>query len=398
MNILMRRLLVPGITVVALLFLFSFAVRGADTLPGQLTDDEFWKLVETSSEPSGSFLSENFTSNENGFQMVIPSLLQSTRPNGVYLGVGPEQNFTYIVAMHPKIAFIIDIRRQNLIEHLLYKAIFEMADNRADFLSLLFSCSRPMGLTNASSIDTMLNAYLKAYRNGKFDGPLFRSNLKSITERIVDKHGFKLSDEDLESIDHVYSVFNVYGPEINYNSRYPAMTRGNNNYQGANFTTVMVAADPAGQQRGFLASEENYRALRDYELKNLIVPVVGDFGGPAAIKAVGQYLKNHGATVSAFYTSNVEQYLFRPAAVNLNAGRGVQLINGGAGSFYNNVASLPIDEASVFIRSGVPAPNGAGSANYMNNSQIAPIQATLDAYVAGTIVVYQDIFKIRKPE
>src|SRR5262249_14436608 len=155
---------------IAFLFLATYDIRSADTLPDQMADDEFWKLIENSSEPSAYFLSENFTSNENGFQRVIPSLLQGARPNGVYLAVGPEQNFTYIVAMHPKIAFIIDIRRQNLLEHLMYKAIFEMADNRADFLSILFSCKRPSGLTNDASIDAILNAYINAYQNGNYDG------------------------------------------------------------------------------------------------------------------------------------------------------------------------------------------------------------------------------------
>src|SRR5678816_4197031 len=165
MNGLRRTRLVSWIIAAALVLLCA-ATHGADTLPGELTDDEFWKLVESVSEPSGSFLSENLTSNENGFQKVIPSLLQVTRKDGVYLGVGPEQNFTYIVAMHPKIAFIIDIRRQNLLEHLMYKAIFEMADNRADFLSILFSCKRPPGLTYDTSIDRVLDTYLKACQNG----------------------------------------------------------------------------------------------------------------------------------------------------------------------------------------------------------------------------------------
>ena len=75
----------------------------------------------------GSFQSENFLSNENAFQTVIPELKATLPAGGVYLGVGPEQNFTYIVALRPRLAFIIDIRRGNLIEHLLYKAFVEMS-------------------------------------------------------------------------------------------------------------------------------------------------------------------------------------------------------------------------------------------------------------------------------
>jgi hypothetical protein len=371
----------------AALLLVSSALRGADTLPSQIPDDAFWKLIETSSEPTGVFPSENFTSNENGFQMIIPALLQAAKTNSVYLGVGPEQNFTYIAALHPKIAFIVDIRRQNLQEHLLYKAAFEMADNRADFLSILFARKRPSGLTDKTKIGDMLDAYFVA----PGDPDNFDRNLRSILDLLVKKHHFGLSEDDQFGIEHVYTVFNVYGPQINYSSQFP-INNGRGNNSGANFMTVMTATDPSGMQRGFLANEENYKVVRDLEMKNLLIPIVGDFGGPTALRAVGQYLKDHGATVAAYYTSNVEQYLF-----NQNSSRGGQVINGGQINFYNNVATLPLDEFSVFIRSGVPNPGGTRGGNGMNNSQVAPIQATIDAYNAGKIGVYNDIFSIRKP-
>lgn len=97
---------------VAVILLSAPRLRAADTLPGQIADGAFWKFIDSSSEPSGVFQSENFLSNETGFQAVLPTLMQTTKPDGVYLGVGPEQNFTYIAAIRPKIAFIIDIRRQ----------------------------------------------------------------------------------------------------------------------------------------------------------------------------------------------------------------------------------------------------------------------------------------------
>src|SRR5262249_29937850 len=81
------------------------------TLPDRLTAREFWNMVTDLSEPGGYFRSDNFLSNESGYQDVIPALLKTLKPGGVYIGVGPEQNFTHIMALRPKIAFIIDIRR-----------------------------------------------------------------------------------------------------------------------------------------------------------------------------------------------------------------------------------------------------------------------------------------------
>src|SRR5438093_7750872 len=131
----------------------------ADDIPSRLSDKAFWQLVNDFSEAGGFFRSDNFLSNENAFQTVIPELKATLPVGGVYLGVGPEQNFTYIVAMRPKLAFIIDIRRQNLIEQLLYKAFVEMSVTRADFLSRLFARRRPAGLTANTSVDALFAAY-----------------------------------------------------------------------------------------------------------------------------------------------------------------------------------------------------------------------------------------------
>src|SRR4029078_5382113 len=106
------------------------------------SDTEFWRIFSTMSETGGSFPSENFVSNEMSYQHPIPALHNTGRPDGVYLGVGPEQNFTYIANLKPRLAIIFDIRRQNAMAHLMYKAVFEMSSTRAEFVSRLFS--RPL--------------------------------------------------------------------------------------------------------------------------------------------------------------------------------------------------------------------------------------------------------------
>jgi hypothetical protein len=243
-------------------------------------------------------------------------------------------------------------------------------------------------LTDKSTIDEMLNAYVPA----DLDDALQAKNLTAIRDVLLNKHKFALSANDQAVLEHVYDVFGYYGPGLNYSSTYPPNGRGGRSgFNGADFTSVMTATDPSGVQRGFLASETNYRVLRELERKNLLIPMVGDFGGPKALRAVGQYLKDHGATVTAYYTSNVEQYLF-----NQNSGRNGRVVNGGATNFYNNVGTLPLDASSVFIRSGVPGGNGGGGGGGgMNYSQIAPIQATVDAYKADKIQSYTDIFNIQ---
>ena len=118
---------------------------GRVDLPSTLTDQEFWRLTEELSEPNGHFRSDNLVSNELVFARIVPELVMKTKPGGVYVGVGPEQNFTYMAVMRPKLAIIIDIRRGNLLLQLMYKALFELAADRADFVSLLFSKPHPAG-------------------------------------------------------------------------------------------------------------------------------------------------------------------------------------------------------------------------------------------------------------
>src|SRR5205085_11821750 len=84
------------------------------TVPDRLTDQEFWKLVTGSSEPGGYFRNAditNLTSNEMLYEHVLTDLVSRTKAGGVYLGVGPEQNYTYIAALKPRMAIIFDIRR-----------------------------------------------------------------------------------------------------------------------------------------------------------------------------------------------------------------------------------------------------------------------------------------------
>ena len=83
------------------------------TIPERLGDSEFWSLSAGMSEPGGYFHSDNLVSNELGFQYVIRDLLAAVGSGSVYVGVGPDQNFTYVAALRPRIAFVVDIRRQN---------------------------------------------------------------------------------------------------------------------------------------------------------------------------------------------------------------------------------------------------------------------------------------------
>lgn len=315
----------------------------APALPDKLTDSDFWSLVAELSEPEGEFRSDNLLSNELYFQTVIPQLVRVSKLNRVYLGVGPEQNFTYIAALRPKMVFIVDVRRGNLRLHLMYKALFELSADRADFIFRLFSQKRPEGLGPRSTAGEIFFALFDAYQATpeKVEAhDRLKQNLKMVQDHLTRTRHLPLTADDLEGIEYVYSQFSWFGPGLSYWS-----SGGPGRRDAPTYWDLMVENDGKGQNRSFLASEENFLALKELHQKNLLVPVVGNFSGPKALRAVGRYLKEREAIVSAFYLSNVEQYLNQA---------------GTRADFLCNVASMPLDEASTFIRSVRNPAFGAG--------------------------------------
>lgn len=184
--------------ILAVTILVPSARLASQGLPDHLSDAEFWHMVTDFSEPNGYFRSENLLSNETGFQAVIPELVKTVRPGGVYFGVGPEQNFTYIVAVQPRLAFIVDIRHQNAVQHLLYKALIELSDNRADFLARLFSRPRPAGLDTSASVDSLFAAFAGVPHDSSFH---YRT-LAAIKDHLIREHGFALSADEQQLLEH----------------------------------------------------------------------------------------------------------------------------------------------------------------------------------------------------
>ena len=352
------------------------AAPAAPEIPARLSDSTFWRLITDFSEPSGFFRSDNFVSNETSFQYVIPELLRTTRPGGVYLGVAPDQNFTYLVALRPRIAFIVDIRRQNMIHHLMYKAMIEMAPDRAAFMSLLFARPRPKGVDGDASPEALFNAFA----NVPTDTVQFATNLAAITDWLTKRHRFALSAADLTSLEYVYRAFMTAGPDITY-----AFPNGGGRGFGRwpSFSQLILESDGQGNNHAYLASETNFQVLKDLETKNLIVPLVGNFSGDKTLRTLGTYLKDHGATVTVFYTSNVEQYLFQQ-------GDDWQ-------RFYTNVAMLPLDSTSMFIRS-LSNGNGfrPGSPNSRSIQLLSSVLETLKAVKDGRVQTYYDMIQLAK--
>lgn len=333
--------------------------------PARLSDREFWRIVETFSEPNGFFNSDNLVSNEDTFQHVIPELVKAVRPGGVYVGVGPDQNFTYIAAVEPVMAFIPDVRRGNLLVHLMYKSLFELSSDRADFLSRLFSRPRPAGLSAASTPAELF----AALGGARADERLYDANLRAILEHLTKRHGFELLEGDAGGIEFVYSNFFAGGPGLTFVS---SSAGRRNSYPS--YEAVQLSTDAAGRAWGYLSSEAVFARVKSFQERNLIVPIVGNFAGPKALASIATYARERRSVVTTFYASNVEQYLFQDGLWD---------------AFRKNVARMPLDETSTFIRScfnSCSPPAGSRSVSLLGS-----MPGLLDAAAAGRVRGYGDV-------
>jgi len=339
---------VIAIVTAAMLALSSHAGPGTAQGPGPRTDqapESFAGQIAALSEPGGYFDTDNLISNERSYLQVIPDLQRAGVRGGAYIGVGPDQNFSYIAHIRPAIAFIVDIRRDNLLLHLLFKAIFAEARTRVEYLALLLGrpVPRPLDGWREAGIHRLVE-YMDRV-------PVERQSVDPLRLRLaglVTRFGVALSADDLATIDRFHRRFIEAGLGLRFQStgrppqsHYPT------------YRELLLETDASGEPRSFLATEESFQFVKSLHARDRIVPVVGDLGGPKALAAVGRLLTERGERLSAFYTSNVEFYLER---------------GGSYGRFVNNLSSIPRTPRAVVIRS-VFGRFGGGS-----ESMIQPVE------------------------
>jgi len=299
------------------------------------------ETIRQLSEPGGYFDTDNLISNELTYGRVIDRLEPS---GGAYIGVGPEQNFSYIARTRPRWAFIVDIRRDNMLQHLLLNAILSHAESPLEYLCLLLSRPPPASSPGARSESSGVAELVHRVEERAPSSPLLARNLQVLLGHIEDDLRFPLSPEDRRRIEEMYRAFFRHQLDLRFQTHGRPMSSRHPTYRA-----LLLEASPSGADASFLGSSAGYAFVRRLSMEGRLVPVVGDLAGEHALRAVGRFLRERGETVSTFYTSNVEYYL-------LGTGR--------YPSFVENVRSLPITERSVFLRSyfdyGRPHPTSDG--------------------------------------
>jgi hypothetical protein len=288
----------------------------------------FARLVEQLSESGGYFDTDNLISNESSYLHIIGTIRAQGLKGGAYIGVGPDQNFSYIAAVRPEVAFILDLRRDNLLLHLLFKSVFESSRNRLDFLCVLFG--RPAPQESRSWDDRPLVELVNYVERLPADAARHRRTHQQLAERIRG-YGLPASVVDYATIRRFHDEFVRSGLDL----RFASYGRGPRTYYPT-IRQLYLEKDLAGKEASFLAREEDFRFVQSLERRGRVIPVVGDFGGTRAFRAVGRYLTEQRLGVSLFYTSNVEFYVFRQGAFR---------------RYVENVGALPWAAGALIARS-----------------------------------------------
>jgi hypothetical protein len=337
-----------------------------------LSDSAFAALSARISEPGGFFDSDNLISNESSYLHVLGAMRRLGVTGGAYIGVGPDQSFSYIAQIRPRIAFIVDIRRDNLLQHLLFKALFEMAHDRVEYLALLTGRAIPNDAAQwkRRSIADIVELIDKT----PADADQYETSRAMIRTK-VKRYGIPLTPAELETIDHIHQAFFEAGLGLQFTS----LGRAPRPYYPT-LRSLLLEHDLAGKQLSYLATEDAFQFVKSLEGRNLIVPVVGNLAGDHALREIGKVMTERGETLSALYVSNVEFYLMREGSFD---------------AFSASVRTLPHDSRSVIIRSYF------GGGFYGSHPQSVPgyfstqLLQTVDSFVSesakGGYATYMDL-------
>jgi hypothetical protein len=324
--------------------------------------------VAALSERDGYFDTDNLISNESSYQQVLPELRKRHVRGGAYVGVGPDQNFTYIAETRPEIAFIIDVRRDNMLLQLLFKALFDLSRTRVDYLALLLG--RPVPADPAPWRNAAVDRLI-AYVEAPAEQPDAIAALRARVDSAIRRSGVSLSATDFQTIDRFHRRFIEEGVGL----RFQSAGRPPRSYYPT-YRQLLVDTDGSGKQGNYLASEEAFQFVKGLEARDLIIPVVGDVSGPTAMASIGGMLTKRGLRLSTFYISNVEFYLFG---------------DGAFARYVANLGRLPHASNGVVIRSvfGGFAPGlRSGDASV---SQVQAIDDLLAGVASKKIQYYADL-------
>jgi hypothetical protein len=275
-------------------------------------------VIEVLSEPETGRPADNLMTNEDSFPRVCGELARRAPAGGVYVGVGPDQNLTYLAHARVELGFVVDYRRRNLRLHLLHRALLALAADRAGYLSRLTARSlRDVGKETDGA------GLVAAARRAAWDQKQFDREVREVRRyleplRIV-------QEEEWSDLRTIHARLSGPGVEARFLALPMYPTLGD----------LITTTDREGRPAHFLAAEGLYATLRSLQCEDRVIPLVGDLGSPGTLGRIGAWLRERSLGVSVVYLSDVEFFLLR-------GGRYEGLVQG--------LEALPRLEGAVLLR------------------------------------------------
>ncbi len=252
--------------------------------------------------PSTDYALDCFVSSEVGYNEVLARCQPvSATPNGAYLGVGPDQNYTYIGALRPRLAVILDARLDNLLEHLVFKLAFSQARDPLDYLCLLFGRRRPAAPAAAADAKALV-AQLHAQ-------PLDEDQAASFSAFVLQAFRARWS-QDSKALSRVKRLL---GELVRRQLKVTSVSERclANLDKIPDFEEVITATTPEGFNFHYLTDAERFGYVKALHGQDAIVPLLGNVVSPRGIAAARSVVEAAGLTLSAVYLSNLEEFLLQ---------------------------------------------------------------------------------------
>ena len=325
-------------------------------------DQSLARVIADLSEPDAGRAADNLITNEDSFARVAADLRRLAPAGGVYLGVGPDQNYSYIAQSRPRLAFVLDFRRRNALVHFAHKALFQAAPDRAGYLArLLARTPRPL------PADPSADDLVAAFEGVAPDRPALDASIAGSASAL--RALGLLAEAEYPEVATIRAKLAGPGLAARFLALpiYPPLAR------------LIRARDRGGMPGHFLADQGWYRVVREAHLGDRIIPLVGDFAGGFALPRLAEWLRRRGLRVSVFYASDVEFFLLR-------AGR--------FAAYAANLARLPWAEGAVLIRASTrEIDHPERQPGDSSTTILRPVAPFLDAAGRGRVEGVDDLFR-----
>ncbi|MEW4568649.1 hypothetical protein AB1L88_12360 [Tautonia sp. JC769] len=318
-------------------------------------------MIQALSEPQSGPHADNLITNEDSFPRVIGELGRVATPDGVYLGVGPDQNFSYIARCAPVRSFVLDYRRRNLRLHLLHKALFMLSETRVDYLTRL-TARRPGHLPERPGAAELV----EAYANAPFDEDLLERTRVEVFG-LIRAYGV-LDEAEWDDLARIQA--RLAGPGML--AKFLAMPIY------PTFGEFIQQPDRDGSPAHMLAQDASYQRVRDAQRNDRVIPLVADLAGSGALPRLAAWLGLQGLKVSVVYVSDVEFFLLRAGTLD---------------AYITNLDRLPKHENALIIRTSTreidhPERVAGDSATTV----IRSLPAFIEAARGGRVRTPEDLF------